>query len=76
LRCLSALTRAFGKRVADKKPGLPVVELQSDSYKHRQFGKIFFTVMHVVGWTGADGKPQTLGDEMNDALPDFDEKAA
>jgi hypothetical protein len=70
LRCLSALTRAFGKRVADKKPGLPIVELQSDSYKHPRYGKIFFPVMHVVGWTGSDGKPETLGTEMNDALPD------
>jgi hypothetical protein len=76
LRCLSALTRAYGKRVAEKTPGLPIVELQSDSYKHRTYGKIFFPVMHIVGWTGADGKPQTLGEDMSDALPDFDKKVA
>jgi hypothetical protein len=76
LRCLSALTRAFGKRVADKKPGLPIVELQSDSYKHQRYGKIYFPVMHVVGWTGADGKPQTLGEDMSDAIPDLGGKAA
>jgi len=71
LRCLSGLTRTYGKRVAEKKSGLPVVELQADSYKHRTYGKIFFPVMHVVGWTGSDGKPETLADDLNDAVPDF-----
>src|SRR5262245_40039147 len=70
LRCLSALTRVYGKHIAEDKPGQPIVELQSDSYKHRTYGKIFFPVMHVVGWTGADGKPQSLADELNDDLPD------
>jgi len=69
LRCLSALTRTYGKRIADKKPGLPIVELQSDSYKHRTYGKIFFPVMHVVGWTGGHGKPESLSAEMSDAIP-------
>jgi hypothetical protein len=69
LRCLGALTRAYGKHIAEKKPGQPVVELQSDSYKHRTYGKIFFPVMHIVGWTGADGRPQSLADELDDDLP-------
>jgi hypothetical protein len=70
LRCLSALTRAYGKRVAEKKGGQPVVELQSDSYKHRKYGKIFIPVMHIVGWTGADGKPLGVADDLEDDLPD------
>jgi hypothetical protein len=77
LRCLSALTRAYGKRVAEKKSGLPVCELQSDSYKHRTYGKIFFPVMHVVCWTGSDGKPESLSADLGDAIPDdLSEKAA
>jgi hypothetical protein len=76
LRCLSALTRTYGKRVAEKKPGLPVVELKSDSYKHPRFGKIYFPTMHVVGWTGRDGKPETLAAALDDAIPDFGERAA
>jgi hypothetical protein len=70
LRCLSALMRAYGKHVAEKKPGQPIVELQPDSYKHRKYGKIFFPVMHVVGWTDANGKPQSLADDLSDDLPD------
>jgi hypothetical protein len=76
LRCLGGLTRAYGRRVQDKKPGQPIVELQSDSYKHRTYGKIFFPVMHVVGWTGPDGKPLSLADDMDDAIPDLGGRAA
>src|SRR5262249_49021200 len=72
LRCLSGLTRAYGKRVQAKgsAAGLPIVELQADSYKHREYGKIFFPVMHVINWTSTDGKPQSLTDDLNDDLPD------
>ena len=43
LRCLSGLTRAYGKRVQAKgdAAGLPIVELRPDSYKHKDYGKIF-----------------------------------
>ena len=78
LRCLSGLTRAYGKRVQAKgsAAGLPIIELRSDSYKHRTYGKIFFPVMHIVGWTGPDGKPLSLADDMEDAIPDLGGRAA
>ena len=78
LRCLSGLTRAYGKRVQAKgdEAGLPIIELRSDSYKHRTYGKIFFPVMHIVGWTGPDGKPLSLADDMEDAIPDLGGRAA
>jgi hypothetical protein len=69
LACVSRLTRAYGRRVQDKKvPGLPVVELRADHYRHRTYGKIFYPVMHIVGWTDADGKPLALAEEMNDEI--------
>jgi hypothetical protein len=68
LRCLSALTRAYGKHVADGKAGSPVVELKADSYKHRQYGKIFFPTLPIVGWTDAGGRPQTLAEDLNDEV--------
>jgi hypothetical protein len=78
LRCLSGLTRAYGKRVQAKgdAAGQPVVELRSDSYKHRKYGKIFYPVMHIVGWTGPDGNPLSLVDDIEDTIPDFSGKAA
>lgn len=32
-----------------------LVELESDSYQHGTYGKIFTPVMKIVGWTGLDG---------------------
>lgn len=69
LACLGKLTRAFGRRVQDEKvPGLPVVELKADHYKHRTYGKMFTPSMTVVGWTGSDGKPLSLAEDMDDEV--------
>jgi len=69
LTCVSKLIRAYGRRVQDKKvPGLPIVELRADHYRHRTYGKIFFPVMHIVGWTDADGKPLSIADDLNDQI--------
>jgi len=51
--------------------GLPIVELQPDSYKHKQYGKIFFPVLHIVGWTDDKGEQLSLKDDMEDDIPDF-----
>jgi hypothetical protein len=73
LRCVSGLVRGYGGRVREKgnTAGLPIVELAADSYKHRTYGKIFFPVLHNVGCTGPNGKPLSLADEMEDAIPDL-----
>jgi hypothetical protein len=70
LACLGKLTRAYGRRVQDEEvPGLPVVELKADHYKHRTYGKIFTPLMVVVGWTSESGKPLSLAEDMNDSIP-------
>jgi hypothetical protein len=51
------------------------LKLHPDSYKHPRYGKIFVPVLHVVNWTGADGKPLSLKDDLSDDLSD-DLKAA
>jgi hypothetical protein len=73
LRCLSALTRAYGKRVqSEKRTGLPIVELKADNYKHRQYGKIYFPVFHIVTWTDpVTGQPLTMAEDIGDSLPLF-----
>jgi hypothetical protein len=78
LRCVSGLVRGYGSRVREKgdAAGLPIVELAADSYKHRTYGKIFFPVLHVVGWTGPDGKPLSTSDDIGDAIPHFRGRAA
>jgi len=32
--------------------------------------------MHIVGWTDPDGKPLSLADDMEDAIPDLGGRAA
>ena len=71
LRCVNGLVRAYGRRVqSEKAPGLPIVELKSDRYKHPTYGWIYYPVMHIVGWTDDSGRPQSVADDLNDDLPD------
>jgi hypothetical protein len=42
--------------------------LRADHYRHRTYGKIFYPVMHIVGWTGVDGKPLPIADDLNDEI--------
>jgi len=44
------------------------VELRPDHYRHRTYGKIFYPVMHIVGWTDANGNPISIADELNDGI--------
>jgi hypothetical protein len=39
----------------DMSKPVPVVELKSDHYKHKQYGKTYFPVFEVVGWVSMDG---------------------
>jgi hypothetical protein len=69
LACVGKLTRAYGRRVQEEKaPGLPIVELKADSYKHRLYGKIFTPSMIIVSWTDAGGKPLPLSGDLNDSI--------
>jgi hypothetical protein len=69
LACVSRLIRSYGRRVRDEKvPGLPIVELKADHYRHRTYGKIFYPVMHVVGWTDANGNPLSIADDLSDGI--------
>ena len=39
----------------------PVIELSSDSYKHKQYGTVHKPQFKLVGWVDATGKPVTAG---------------
>jgi hypothetical protein len=70
LACITRLVRDYGRRVRDEKvPSRPVVTLKSSFYKHPKYGKIFEPKMPIVNWTGADGKPLSVADDMNDEIP-------
>jgi hypothetical protein len=69
LACISKLVRTYGRRMQEEEiPGLPIVELRADHYKHRTYGKIFIPSMIIVGWTDASGRPQLLANDLNDGI--------
>ncbi|MGO8922080.1 MAG: hypothetical protein ACLQF4_03980 [Xanthobacteraceae bacterium] len=68
LACISKLVNAYGVRIHQAEAGLPIVELKSDFYKHRVYGKIFTPSMIVVGWTDEGGKPLSLAEDLNDEI--------
>ena len=57
---------------------VPTVRLDSESYKHKTFGKVMKPKFTIVDWAMADGSTppprdvrKQIADELNDALPDF-----
>jgi hypothetical protein len=69
LNAVSKLIRTYGNRLARGEGGLPIVELKADFYKHRVYGKIYFPQFVIGGWTGDDGKLQSVGEDFNDEVP-------
>jgi hypothetical protein len=68
--CVGRLSRAYGLRLhAEERPGLPVVELRSDHYRNRYGGRTFKPIMSIVNWTGSDGKPLSVADDLQDEVP-------
>jgi hypothetical protein len=58
-KAYAALLQTLVARMAtDEANCMPLVSLQSDSYDHKQYGKIFEPVITVVGWAAhGDEKP-------------------
>ena len=49
---LDAIIKKADEGTADV---VPLVELDNDSYKHKEYGKIYTPVFKIVGWSSADG---------------------
>jgi hypothetical protein len=69
---VSGVSRAYGKRLRDGKPGRPIIELKSDKYWSRRYHTwVNYPVLTITGWTDpSSGKPLSLKDDLNDDLPD------
>jgi hypothetical protein len=71
LGAVSGVIRAYGRRKESGQPGRPILELQSDKkWVQRHHTWVNFPKLIIVGWTGPDGKPLSLKDDLNDDLPD------
>jgi hypothetical protein len=48
--CIAKLCAEFGKIYRQRPTDMPVIELQSSSYKHERYGRIFTPEMNIVSW--------------------------
>jgi hypothetical protein len=48
---LGRLCKEYGKLYRQRPGQVPIVELGRDSYMHKEFGKTYFPVFTIVGWT-------------------------
>jgi hypothetical protein len=73
---IGKLARVYQRR---KNPdAFPIVELQRDSYIHRNFGKVYVPHFRVVGWVSKSEMIETLGGvaepmDRNDASVDLND---
>jgi hypothetical protein len=48
---IGRLCKEYGKAYRQRPGQVPIVELGRDSYMHKEFGKTYFPVFTIVGWT-------------------------
>ncbi len=57
----------------DKVNLVPVVQLESDWYKHKEYGQIFFPIINIVDWIPMEGK--IVEDDDAEPEPEADDDA-
>ena len=74
-KAFKVIVSAITARIQSGKAGVvPVVQLCSDSYKHKKYGKIYTPELKVVDWLGMDALPETAADEPKpEPEPEFEE---
>lgn len=63
-RAVQELAVAIAQQVEkDQSKPVPVVRLKSDSYKHKNYGKVITPLFEIVGWMSMDGEGDAPADE-------------
>jgi hypothetical protein len=66
LSAIGVISEAYSTRRRMKPDEIPVIELQSRSYNHKDFGETFAPVLKIIGWTKI---PETF-DQLTNAMAD------
>jgi hypothetical protein len=71
LNAVAELCRIHSRHAKKTPTDYPVIRLRSDEYQHRvkEYGRIKFRVLGVVGWTPRTDLPDTPLDTFDEALP-------
>jgi len=68
-RAVSKLAVALAEQVdRDQSKPVAVIKLETDSYKHSLYGKVFVPVLNVVRWISLDGETDTGESEPTPAI--------
>jgi len=57
------LCKAYGKEYRQREGLVPIIELQRDSYIHREYGKLYVPVMNIVDWVENGSVPDAPAKE-------------
>jgi hypothetical protein len=76
LNAVAELCRIHSRHAKKNSYQYPVIRLRSDEYQHKvkEFGRIKFPVLGVVGWTAKTDLPEQakpVDDPLQDCLPPF-----
>lgn len=68
---IADLCKQFGKAMRQHPDEHPIIELDTDSYRHKEYGKVHVPKLSIVGWVSKDGFAEAV--EANSAEQDADE---
>lgn len=69
---IADLCKSYGKAMRQHPDEYPIIELGKDSYKHKDYGKVFVPTLKLVGWVSKDG----FSDAVDAANAERDEEEA
>lgn len=64
------LCKAYGKEYRLREGQVPVIELNTDSYKHTVYGKVWVPVLPIKGWVDNDGIAPAPAAEAEEKAPE------
>lgn len=70
------LCKAYAKEYRQREGQVPVIALQRDSYKHKEYGKTYVPVLTIVGWMANSAVPIPAVDGGDEPEMPADEKPA
>ena len=67
------LCNAYGGQRQNHPAALPIVEISSDSYKHKTYGNVHFPTFKIVQWDDEAsliaGKTEVAANDLDDSIP-------
>lgn len=80
MKAFRSLTDGIGAQLeADKDEIVPIIEMKSDSYKHKKYGRIYNPIFEIVEWRSMDDNSpagETSGEEKEAEAPARTRRAA